>query len=297
MGSPTGLRCSPAWIAAAVALGALPARDAHAKPLPVRLVRLSKRPSGETPAPPTRAPSCAGEEDGLPSSITVRSRGRTLRVSIEGDTAAVYEGRRLLWRRHVGSAGGANATKACASDGWGVVIAGHYRHGYDVYDLFHGKMLGPGDVVAYAPDFTWGLVPPQLGWATDSCFPIARTFRVSFDGSRRPHALDTPPVRELCADPEPPAGRGTPTPPLVAISPDGRHYAVASPVELALYRASDDRKIARFDHPRFDAGGGRRLNRLTFSRSGRYLVLGRDESLGGPLEDTRWFRIAPRAPR
>lgn len=309
-----GLRRSSAAIVAALALSASPTRDAHARheraahtnhrraaSLPSRLVRLTQPPEGEERAESTRLPACAGMDEALPKEISVRTRGRTLTVSVRGgggSDAAVHEGRRLLWQRFVGSAGGADATRACASDGWGVVVAGHYRHGDDVYDLFTGKKLGPGDVAAYAPDLSWALVPPQLGWVSDACLQMTRVFRVPLDGSRRPYALDMPPVWPMCDEGEPgtPATVQRPLPASVAISPDGQYYAIATRVELALYRASDDVKIARFDRPRFVTADFRRLHRLAFSRSGRYLVLAFDERDGVPDGET-WYRIDRRARR
>lgn len=301
-------------IVAALVLGAPPTRDAHARheraartkharavSLPGRLVRLAKRPAGEERAEKTRLPACAGMEEGLPKDISVRSRGRTLTVSVSGaggSYAAVHEGRRLLWQRFVGSAGGADATRVCASDGWGVVVAGHYRHGDDVYDLFTGKKLGPGDVAAYAPDLSWALVPPQFSWASDSCLQMTRVFRVPLHGPRRPYALDMPPVWPMCDETEPgtPAMGQRPLPASVAISPDGQYYAIATRAELALYRASDDEKIARLDRPRFATIDFRRLDRLSFSRSGRYLVLAFDERDGVP-DDEIWYRVDRRARR
>lgn len=217
---------------------------ASVEAFPFRITAVSQRPRGEVIAPSNASPICAGEEEGQPSQIRVKSQGRTIELrSLGGGDIEVREGKRLLWKKFVGSAGGADATTACSHDGWGVVIAGHYRHGDDVFDLFTGKKTGPGDVRAYAPDLSYALVPPSTGWARD-CLQMLRTFRVPLDGSKRPYALDTPPAPDICADGEPKAGATTDAP-SVGISADGALYAVASPVEIGLYRALDDEKVGR----------------------------------------------------
>lgn len=304
-------------LVAPIALCALAPLEAHARPsatavvhprpgvtpaaadaMPFHLVRERRSPEGERLSAPTpRKPTCIGLDDKFPGSMTIRSRGRTLQIDLEGrggNEVVVRERGRLLWRRDVGSTGGALATKACSATDWGVLVAGHYRHGDDVYNLFTGRKLGPGDVVAYAPDLSWGLVLPQIGWAS-SCYQVSRAFRVPFDGSRRPYALDTPPVPDLCND-QPHENIDAP---VSAISPDGRLYAVASPVEIGLYRASDDRKIARYERPPFDAAQRRTplTTRLAFSRSGHHLVLMRDQRAGSGPDDSTWFRIEQRSTR
>lgn len=240
------------------------------------------RPSGFKRAPAAAGPTCIGEdgEPGTLSKMTIQSHGRKLDIRFESlGLVIVLEANKELWREHVGSAGGADATTACSHDGWGVLIAGHDRHGDDVFDLFTGKKLGPGDVRAYAPDLSFALAPPQFWWGSQ-CYRWSRTFRIPTDGTKRPYALATPPVpSEWTCDGMPDGGARRPEadPPTVAISPDSKRYAIASPHELAVYRASDDALVARYLRPPY-AGHERTedITRLAFSAAGDGLVMSRD---------------------
>lgn len=236
-------------------------------------------------------------------SMTIHSRGRTLDVRFsrsETGVVTVSEGKDVLWREHVGSAGGATASTACSHDGWGVLVAGHYRHHDDVFDLFTGKKLGPGDVSAYAPDLSFALAPPQFSWASE-CYSWSRTFRIPTDGARRPFALATPPVpgEWTCDATSGAAPRLESDRPTVAISPDSARYAIASPQELSVYRATDDALVARYLRPPY-AGLYRTddVTKLTFSAAGDALLLSRDtygryRGEERPAE-SHWFTIEPR---
>jgi hypothetical protein len=272
-------------------------RGTTKKAMAVELVLESSPPEGEPISMKRVSPACVGQQDGDPSTMTVHTRDRSLEIRIESEGSGggsggvgVYEGRRRLWWKDVSSAGGPDSSGACSHDGWGVVLAGNGRHGDDVYDLFTGKKLGPGDVSAYAPDLSWALVPPSSGWAS-GCFQMSRTFRVLTDGSRRPYSLDTPPTPDCTEDN---AGVDAPK---VAISPNGKLYAVGSSKELGLYRASDDVKVARFAKPPYsDKDRPNNGTSLDFSVTGRYLVLSRSWTYGDKGErvaptEAHWFRI------
>lgn len=279
------------------------ANEASARPTRGRrpsteLVSEKKAPKGEKIRFATSSPDCVSEEDGAPEGSAalqrvVRTRGRTLDLRLERAEGhrmgvGVYERGRRLWWRDIDAAGGASAASFCSHDGWGVVVAGHYRHGDDVYDLFTGKKRGPGDGVLYAPDLSYGLVVPRNGWATE-CPKISRSFRIPTDGKKRPYALDTIPVPDCDAE-----SSAEQDPPSAAISPDGKLYAIVSSRELALFRASDDEKVATVPKPYArDAAADWSLD---FSASGRYLVVTRDWSYGDGGERltpsvAHWYRI------
>lgn len=212
----------------------------------------------------------------------------------------VREGKAVLWSENVGSAAGAYATGACSHDGWGVIIAGHYRHGDDVFNLFTGKKLGPGDVAVYAPDLSFALVPPAFWFGAD-CYRWSRTFRVPTDGSARPFPLATPPVPGdwTCdsvvkqSDQRPESDR-----PSVAISSDSARYAIASPQELSVYRASDDKLVARYLRPPYRGADRADSMELAFSANGDALVLSTEGGVDGRGIKTpaaaRWFTIERR---
>ncbi|MFO0554425.1 MAG: hypothetical protein U0271_38945 [Polyangiaceae bacterium] len=284
---------------ALVALMALviasPALDAVAKPksksqaapkrkraMPYHLKALKKRPKGEKLAGTDPSPSCSSEEDESDKGpFTIHFAKRTLSVDLgpKINNMTVSEHGKPLWSKYIGSAGGVDASTVCVSQGWGVVIAGHYRHGYDVYDVLTGKKLGPGDVAVYSPDLSWALVPPSVQWATSS-FQVSRTYRIMLDGSKPPYPLDTPPVAR---DEE----HGHQDAPQVAISPDGKRYAIVSSKELALYSAKTDQKIARLARPAIsDDQRDRNDTTLSFSASGRYLVVEHEEP-----REAHWYRI------
>jgi hypothetical protein len=260
-------------------------------------------PAGEKLADKLPWPACAreGESDETTvKEIRVRTSGRSFALRLEREfggnpgVVGVYENGKRLWSKHVGSAGGGEASEICASDGWAVVVAGHYRHGNDVYDLLTGDKLGPGDITVYAPDLSYGLSPPSFGWGND-CYRWSRTFRVATDGSRRPYPIDTPPVpRPWTCESHEEFPNVLSDPPSAGIAPDGRTYAVASPVELGLYRAADDKQIARFDDPPYDYDA-RDISqtRVRFSSSGQYVVL---KSERKPRAE-HWFRIERDATR
>ncbi|MFO0616170.1 MAG: hypothetical protein U0414_26490 [Polyangiaceae bacterium] len=274
--------------------------------LPLRLVAEPRRPRDARRAKRAAGPTCIGEEESAHASMTIESRGRTLDLALDGvGNLAVREGSRLLWRRHVGSAGGAMASTACSSNGWGVVIAGHYRHGEDVFDLFSGKKLGPGGVAAYAPDLSYALAPPAF-WFGGDCYSWSRTFRIPTDGSSRPYALATPPVPAAwtCNEADEPKASATPPSdrPSVAISEDSARYAISTARELAVYRASDDVMIARYLRPPYK-GYDRTTNdtALAFATTGDALVLSRSVrgSYDGPTyaAEEHWFTLRARSPQ
>lgn len=275
-------------------------RHGAAPDLPLELVHVAKRPHGERAARAERGPTCVGDADRA-ERVAIRSEGRSLSLRSEGGgNVAVYEGSKRLWVRKVGSADGTDVPKACAADGWGVVLAGDPRHGTDAYDLFTGKLLGPGDVAVFAPDLSFALVPPRFGWSLE-CYSWSRTFRVTTDGSRKPYALDTIPVpgpwtcESGTPDRERPPNSDAPT---VAISGDSTMYAIASAGELALFRAEDDALVATFDRPPYDDYQRRAdVNTLSFSQSGSYVVLSRRGTVspeGEHAAEEHWFRITQR---
>ena len=235
----------------------------------MQIVRMHQPPSDERVATQGR-PTCVGDYRGARTAMTIRTRRRAIEVEIQADKAiAVRENGALLWRRDdIGSHRPVDGIQACSSDGWGVVVAGHFIEGHHVFDLFSGKRRGVGDVRAYAADLTFALVPPTPSYR-DRAYRWSRTFRVLTDGSRRPYAIDTPAV------PFEWPGWDRPT---VAITGDSRRYAVVSPSELGVYRAADDVQVARMSAPPYTLAErlGEVETELHFSVSGEHLVLRRD---------------------
>jgi len=271
-----------------------------------RLRGIASPPRGEDFSEEPPVLRCIDRQDGKSTAMSIRSGGHTLVVRFvepeyggSGVEVGVFEGGRMLWHRNVGSAGGADADGACSHNDWAVLVAGHYRHGNDVYDLLTGTKLGPGDVSAWAPDASFGLVPPQFSWAGDF-YRWSRTFRIDPHEANRPRALDTPPVPSEWIDggAESDDRRVAPDMPSVAISFDSSRYAIISPAELAVYRSSDDQAIAVLDSPRYETTQRNdpsvyRADALRFSRSGTYLSFTQRSTEDGD-ERTDWYAIEPR---
>jgi hypothetical protein len=125
--------------------------------------------------------------------------------------------------------------------------------------------------VVVSPDEKYAVDPPALEFA-QTTFDRAEVRKILFGTPPKVIATLPLPVGRNEDQPFPSFG--------VAIAPSSAYYAVSFPTELAIYRASDDAKVASYENP----GEGEPI----FSKSGRLVVLHVPRASGASV-----FRLDP----
>jgi hypothetical protein len=248
------------------------------------LKRLRKAPKDESVAPATweDRDEVRRVEPGRERNHISIGRKRFF-IELSGDDGdrhlEVRDGQKLLYGIEKGS-----PAFAYGFHGSHVLFAGAPDSGAFAYDLASGKKLASVQDLVFAPNGDFALSPPPF--EKTGCANRSRVFRIPLDGSAKPHAIDTAPMRKEVLWTEEgaiPKGNFTVA---AAISPKGNDYAVLSRDELALFDAKTDRKIASFEAPPFDERVGGH-NAVAFSQSGKYLVVTHADEDAGTQKT--WF--------
>lgn len=248
----------------------------------IEIVALERAPTGEELD--TKPPACMMRSD---SPAVVRVNGHRVELTWGGGSdqyLTVSERGTKLWQQefesdHLGP-------RHCTRDNWHVVIAGDLsRH---AFDTISGERLARVDDVVVAPNQQWALILPVLH-PNARCFEETEVFRLPLDGTGPKRALDTPPrpPSRRCAGNEDQSENDYSRleQPAMAISPDSKLYAYLDWNELSLYDSRTDTLVATREAPSTKNGEPYFIAFLSFTSSGRYLVVDlRDE---GEL----WYEI------
>jgi hypothetical protein len=252
---------------------------------------LAKAPPGEFPARSSWAPldeQRAVDKDSEETTISLGKRRLSIELVQDGGDRKVHvtDGRRELYDIAEGS-----PSFAYSWDGFHVLFAGNSHEAY-AYDLSNGKKLASIDDLVFSPDGTFALSPPPF--EASGCANRSRVFRIPLDGSAKPYAIDTAPMKKevLCTE-EGAVPRGN-FREYVAISPKGHYYAVLSRDELGLYDSKNDSLLASYDAPPYDARDGGH-NEISFATKGKYLVIAHEND-GNHLERS-WFSWSEAKPK